>query len=84
LFRGLYAEEFMSWPDYKTYPIIRLDMSDLTTDTGSDVLCASLLARVKENGYRLGVATEGAAIENAAPGDTFSGFPGIQVFASGS
>jgi hypothetical protein len=68
LFRGLYAEEFMNRPDYKTYPVIRLDMSNLTTYMGPDVLRASMLARVKENGEQLGVA-----IENAAPDDAFFG-----------
>jgi hypothetical protein len=68
LFRGLHAEEFMNRPDYKAYPVIRLDMSNLTTDMGPDVLRASMLARVKENGEQLGVA-----IENAAPGDAFFG-----------
>jgi hypothetical protein len=68
LFGGLYAEEFMNRPDYKTYPVIRLDMSNLTTNMGARVLCASILARLKENGERLGVA-----IENVAPGDAFFG-----------
>ncbi|MDR0764488.1 MAG: ATP-binding protein [Synergistaceae bacterium] len=67
LFRGLYAEEFTNRPDYKTYPVVRLDMSDLTVDMGPDVLRASMLARVKENGERLGVK-----IGDAAPGDAFS------------
>jgi hypothetical protein len=67
LFRDLYAEEFMSRPSYQTYPVVQLDMSDLTTNMGADVLRASLLARIKENGERLGVA-----IEDAAPGDAFS------------
>ena len=34
LFKGLYAEEFMTRPDYHASPVIRLDMSDTTTDEG--------------------------------------------------
>jgi hypothetical protein len=67
LFRGLYAEEFLNRPDYKTYPVVRLDMSNLTVNMGPDVLRDSMLARIKENGERLGVA-----IKDAPPGDAFS------------
>jgi hypothetical protein len=67
LFKGLYAEEFFDRPDYKTHPVIRLDMSDLTTNMGADVLRASILGQVKENARRLGVT-----IEAAMPGDAFS------------
>jgi hypothetical protein len=34
LFKGLYAEEFMNRPDYHTSPVIRLDMSKVTTNEG--------------------------------------------------
>jgi hypothetical protein len=67
LFRGLFAEEFMNRPDYKTHPVVRLDMSDLTTDMGSDVLRASMLRNVKKNAERLGVT-----VEYSTPGDAFS------------
>jgi hypothetical protein len=69
LFRGLYAEEFMNRPDYRAYPVVRLDMSDLTANMGPDLLRSSMLARVKENAERLGVE-----VKDAAPGDAFSGF----------
>ena len=66
LFKGLCAEEFCSRPEYKTYPVIRLDMSSITTDMGPDALRTSLLYRIKDNADRLGVDT-GAAL----PGDAF-------------
>jgi len=43
LFKGLYAEEFMNRPDYKPHPVIRLDMSNITTDQGIDGMRSSLL-----------------------------------------
>ena len=36
LFEGLHAEEFMNRPDYRTSPVVRLDMSKVTTDSGMD------------------------------------------------
>jgi hypothetical protein len=36
LFRGLYAEEFMNRADYHASPVIRLDMSRVTTDSDID------------------------------------------------
>ncbi|MCL2011064.1 MAG: AAA family ATPase, partial [Synergistaceae bacterium] len=71
LFEGLYAEEFFDRPKYKPHPIVRLDMSELTTNMGSDVLRSSLLDRVKENAARLGVN-----IETAQPGDALSNLLG--------
>jgi len=67
LFDGLYAEEFCSRPDYKTYPVIRLDMSSLTVNEGNDTLRASMLRQIKENSRRLSVD-----IEDTAPGDAFA------------
>ena len=34
LFKGLYAEEFLNRPDLKPNPVIRLDMSKVTSDFG--------------------------------------------------
>ncbi|MDR2472262.1 MAG: AAA family ATPase, partial [Tannerella sp.] len=34
LFKGLYVEEFMNRPDYRPSPVIRLDMSKITTSEG--------------------------------------------------
>jgi hypothetical protein len=68
LFEGLYAEEFMDRQDYKTHPVIRLDMSNLTTGMGIDVLRSSIIGQLKENAERL--ETE---IDSAAPGDALFG-----------
>jgi phosphoserine phosphatase len=67
LFNGLYAEEFMNRPNYKVYPVVHLDMSDVTVEMGIDVLRSSILRLIKGNGERLGVA-----VEESVPGDTFS------------
>ena len=67
LFKGLYAEEFCGRPEYKTYPVIRLDMSGLTTNEGGTALRASMLRQIKENSRRLVVD-----FEDSAPGDAFS------------
>jgi len=42
LFKGLYAEEFMNRPEYKTSPVIHLDMSQITNDCGIDAFKESL------------------------------------------
>ena len=34
LFKGLYAEEFVNRPDFEPSPVIRLDMSRVTTSKG--------------------------------------------------
>ena len=66
LFKGLRAEEFFDRPEYKTYPVIRLDMSSITTNKGNDELHASMLLQINENARRLAVD-----IEYIAPGDAF-------------
>ena len=43
LFNGLYAEEFMNRPDYQSSPVIRLDMSDITTNKGIEGVEESML-----------------------------------------
>ena len=68
LFDGLYAEEFFNRPDYKTYPVIRLDMSNLTINKGNEDLGFSMLRQIKENSLRLTVDID---IDNTAPGDAF-------------
>jgi len=55
LFQGLHAEEFFSRPEYKTHPVIRLDMSRVTTDMGEDVMCSSICFMLQDNARRLGV-----------------------------
>jgi len=42
LFKGLYAEEFVNRPDYQPSPVIRLDMSKVTTDRGIEGLYESM------------------------------------------
>jgi len=42
LFTGLYAEEFLNRPGFEPSPVIRLDMSRVTTDSGFDVLRESI------------------------------------------
>ncbi|MDR1376052.1 MAG: ATP-binding protein [Synergistaceae bacterium] len=66
LFQGLYAENFMNRPDYKTYPVVRLDMSNLTTHMGPDAFRVSILERIQENARRLDVS-----VESPTPGDAF-------------
>jgi len=42
LFKGLYAEEFLNRPGFQPSPVIRLDMSDITTNMGIEVLESSM------------------------------------------
>ena len=42
LFKGLYAEEFMNREDYRISPVIRLDMSNVTTNKGINVFSDAL------------------------------------------
>jgi hypothetical protein len=42
LFKGLYAEEFMNRADYHTSPVIRLDMSRVTTNEGIQIVKSSI------------------------------------------
>ena len=66
LFKGLYAEEFCSRPEYTPHPVVKLDMSNLTTDMGPDTLRSSILYQLKKNADNLGVK-----IETTLPGDAF-------------
>jgi hypothetical protein len=67
LFQGLAAEEFLNRPEYTQHPVVRLDMSDVTTNMGIDVLRSSILSRIQRSAERLGITIEGAS-----PGDTLS------------
>lgn len=49
LFKGLYAEEFFRRPDYKTHPVIHIDMSQVITDSTADALRLSLFQQVMDN-----------------------------------
>ncbi|MDR0506381.1 MAG: AAA family ATPase, partial [Dysgonamonadaceae bacterium] len=68
LFKGLYAEEFLNRPDFRPSPVIRLDMSKITTDEGLDYLRSSMIVKLKECAENLGVAID----ENLSAGDYFA------------
>jgi hypothetical protein len=55
LFKGLYAEEFMNRPEFKPSPVIRIDMSKITTDCGIEILRKSIIQLTIETADRLGV-----------------------------
>ena len=55
LFKGLYAEDFLNRPDFEPSPVIRLDMSSITTDCGIDMLKKSINQLTIEVAGRLGV-----------------------------
>jgi hypothetical protein len=55
LFKGLYAEEFMNRPDYHASPVIRLDMSRITTNQGIESIEASLKLQTLEIAKKHGV-----------------------------
>ncbi|GHS92665.1 ATPase AAA [Synergistales bacterium] len=66
LFKGLAAEEFFERSEYKTRPVIRLDMSNVTMNMGTDVLISSIMKRMADNAERLRVKMDGDS-----PGDAF-------------
>ena len=49
LFKGLYVEEFLNRPDFQPSPVIRLDMSKITTNEGIDGVKESILKLNEEN-----------------------------------
>ncbi|MDR0794326.1 MAG: AAA family ATPase [Chitinophagaceae bacterium] len=55
LFEGLYAEEFLNRAEFKPSPVIRLDMSKVTTNQGIDVFETSLKQLVINVAEKLGV-----------------------------
>ena len=55
LFKGLYAEEFFERPDYRTSPVVHLDMSKAVTNRGVDALEESMLIQVLESAKLHGV-----------------------------
>ena len=52
LFEGLYAEAFLNRPEFQPCPVVRLDMSQTTTDQDVDALRASMLLQVQQNAAR--------------------------------
>ena len=57
-FKGLYAEEFLNRPDFKSNPVILLDMSNITTDCGIDVFKESLKQNTLKVAKELDVEVE--------------------------
>ena len=55
LFEGLYAEEFLNRPTFKPSPVIRLDMSDITTYKGIAVMEESILRLTRQAAKKLNV-----------------------------
>jgi len=68
LFKGLYAEEFLNRPNFRPSPVIRLDMSDITTDEGIEVFRESLMWMTRRVANNLGVELSNTQI----PGDLLS------------
>ena len=48
LFKGLYAEEFLNRPEFVPSPVIRLDMSKVITNRGTDELENSIVKQVRD------------------------------------
>ena len=55
LFKGLYAEAFLNRPDFKPSPVIRLDMSDITTNRGIENMEVSIQNLTRNVARNLGV-----------------------------
>jgi len=53
LFKGLFAEEFLNRSDYKPSPVIRLDMSKITTNEGIEGIKDSLLRLTRQIAKKL-------------------------------
>jgi len=55
LFKGLYAEEFLNRPDFQPSPVIRLDMSNITTSKGIEAFEESLKYKTIQIAERMGI-----------------------------
>ena len=69
LFQGLYAEEFLNRPNFMPSPVIRLDMSSITTNEGIDIFMSELKHRTIEIAKSIGVEvpihlSAGAVLKN--------------------
>ena len=69
LFKGLYAEEFFERPEYRTYPVIHLDMSKAVTDQGVAELRKSMLIQVLDSAKLHGVTI--SELAQSSPGTAF-------------
>ena len=52
LFKGLYAEEFFERAGYRTHPVVRIDMSQVVTESDLDEMRMSMYSQVLDNAYR--------------------------------
>ena len=59
LFKGLYAEAYMNNPNFKPSPVIRLDMSRISTNEGLESLKESILKQTRSIAQRLGIELSG-------------------------
>jgi len=55
LFKGLYAEEFLNRPDFQPSPVIRLDMSKITTSQGIEGIEESMLMMTRQIAEKIDV-----------------------------
>jgi hypothetical protein len=55
LFEGLAAEEYFHRPDYRSCPVVRLDIESVTQDGGADGISSSLTKLVRDSGAALDV-----------------------------
>jgi hypothetical protein len=67
LFKGLYAEEYLNRPDFKPSPVIRMDMSKITTDCGIDVIRECIVRQVRNIANNLEVSLSNSNV----PGNLF-------------
>ena len=65
LFEGLAAEEFFERADYRPYPVIRLDMSEVSASWGRDSLFSRMMMILERNAAILGVEFRGASPQEA-------------------
>ena len=68
LFKGLYAEAWMNRPDFVKYPVVRLSMNNVTTDSGMEILRSSIVLLLKEEARKLDVEISDINV----PGDLFN------------
>ena len=52
LFKGLYAEEYFARPEYRTHPVVHLDMSQVVTDQDMTEMRMSMFSQVLDNAER--------------------------------
>jgi hypothetical protein len=65
LFKGLYAEAWMNRPDFVKYPVIRLSMNKVTTDSGIEILKDSICKMLCNEAQRLGIKLSDCKISGA-------------------